>query len=894
MATRRERVVLELEDNFTTGMARAAASAALLNRELNSLSKDSVRTRSAVSDIDRPIQTVGRSADRSGSQIDRLSGRIRLLADATAVLGPALIPVGVVGVPAVAGLAAQLGFAGIAAGTAVLAFQGIGDALKAVNQAALIPTEANLRNAQLAMDNLGPAARAFVGELRNLTPELKGLRDVAAGGLLPGVSEGLSSLEAALPRVERIVAAVSQELGDIASDVGASLASERWGPFLDFLAAEAPKALADMADAAGNTAHAVAELWMATDPLNNDFSQWLVDTTADLDTWAAGLSKTQGFQDFVAYIQQTGPKVADTFGAIADAAIQILQAAAPLGGPVLDGIKALADVVGAIANSDLGTPLFTAAAGLALFNRALALTGREAITLRGLPAAFDGVGASIRRTTVTTQALKADLGVVASTWATAGARSQRETERLNASLGRTKAALIPVGKSAALIGAVGLAASGVADKIGLTNTASLALAGTIAGPWGAAIGGAAGLLLDAKDATAGFRDALKGVDDVIATGNLAVMSAKLTELQKQREDLTNVTGVGDFFSDRLKKATHPGAFGSNAVGDIDKQIRNIQDAMQGAADTTAEATQATDVYGRVVNGVGEKADSTAAEIDGLVASMKAQKDAAVSAFDAETNYRQALKSAGEQAGKSNAGIRGNSDEVLANREALGQLAAAWNNQSDAVKNNQDRFREARRAFVETATAMGVPIEQARRLARRLLEIPKQKVIGVKFDSVNALNEIARIKRELNNIPKKVRTDYYVNQINAYNKRAQGGRDGDPSTPYAEGGWTGPGSKYQPAGVVHAEEFVVKRGPAAKFRPWLEQLNRLPGYADGGFVQPFQPPVMAAGIDLDRLAALIAAKGQPLYGDVHVTDGYGGFKRQMEQDRRLAAFGGVPA
>jgi chromosome segregation ATPase len=65
--------------------------------------------------------------------------------------------------------------------------------------------------------------------------------------------------------------------------------------------------------------------------------------------------------------------------------------------------------------------------------------------------------------------------------------------------------------------------------------------------------------------------------------------------------------------------------------------------------------------------------------------------------------------------------------------------------------------------------------------------------------------------------------------------------------FADGGWTGPGSKWEPAGIVHAEEFVnrreVVRQPGA--RAFLEDFNRRGmealygwrGYADGGFVEP---------------------------------------------------------
>lgn len=57
--------------------------------------------------------------------------------------------------------------------------------------------------------------------------------------------------------------------------------------------------------------------------------------------------------------------------------------------------------------------------------------------------------------------------------------------------------------------------------------------------------------------------------------------------------------------------------------------------------------------------------------------------------------------------------------------------------------------------------------------------------------------------------------------------------------FAEGGWTGPGSKYKAVGVVHADEYVAPKhivhSPAAK--PHIQALEsmRLGQYYDGGFV-----------------------------------------------------------
>ena len=63
--------------------------------------------------------------------------------------------------------------------------------------------------------------------------------------------------------------------------------------------------------------------------------------------------------------------------------------------------------------------------------------------------------------------------------------------------------------------------------------------------------------------------------------------------------------------------------------------------------------------------------------------------------------------------------------------------------------------------------------------------------------------------------------------------------------FSSGGWTGPGTKFQPAGIVHANEFVnrqeVVRQPGAL--AFLTRFNQVgmaalkgwQGYADGGLV-----------------------------------------------------------
>ena len=70
--------------------------------------------------------------------------------------------------------------------------------------------------------------------------------------------------------------------------------------------------------------------------------------------------------------------------------------------------------------------------------------------------------------------------------------------------------------------------------------------------------------------------------------------------------------------------------------------------------------------------------------------------------------------------------------------------------------------------------------------------------------------------------------------------------------WSTGGWTGPGAKYEPAGVVHADEYVIRKESQRSLRAaapgLLDDLNRrgaaalegrLAGYASGGWVKPFR-------------------------------------------------------
>lgn len=866
MATRREAVRLVLEDDFTTGMLKAAAAAGVLNRELDSLSHRSVRTSRSLSDVDRSVTSTGRNLDRSGNQIDKYSGRLRVLAEVGAMIAPAFVPIGAAAVPVLAGLANQLGIAVAAGGTAILAFHGVGDALKALNDYRLLPTDAHLQALRVSMSALSPAGREFARTLDDMRPALADLQASAQAGLFPGLTDALDAISTRAPEVQQIVATIASTMGDLAAEGADALAGPEWDDFFESLRREAKPALEDMGHALGNVVQGLAELWQAFLPLSNDFGAGLVRMSADFERWADGLAQTQGFHDFVDYVRQSGPQVAEFLGAVSDAFVQIVEAAAPLGGPVLHVLTDLSQVLAAIADSDLGTPIFTALAALSAYNRAMALAGSLS------KAAFGRQMASAAKlAALPLRGLAADVATVGTTWLTAGAQSEREMARVGAAAGRLKMALAGAFTFAATIEGINLLDQALdslfdrrLDGSNLDRSLQALAKGRLAGTLKDTFGG------DLKEMAA-------EIDDVASSsGGLARELTKIPGLggivpaQRQHGGLRGIldtfvpTDFGHSMKDSIDNINDldqalaqmvesgnaeqaAAAFGAieKAVAaqgvdaaTVQKAFRQYGLALDNAKASAGGASATTYSYMQATRNAGTAAGHTAAEIKGLVDAMHKQRQAALGAFDAETQWRQALKDAEAQGRRSNAGIKGSSDAALANRAALSQLAGAWNNQSAAVKNNTARFHEARQAFIDTAHAMGVPIPVARALAKQLLDIPKQAVIRAQIVGGDAaVSALQRINREIRGIPKAWRTTYYVNQVNTVSRRAAGGRDGDPTTPYADGGYTGDYPRREPVGVVHGQEFVFDA--VSTKRAGVENLyamqRRLRGYADGGHV-----------------------------------------------------------
>lgn len=892
MAVRIEKVVLTLDDHLSTGMVKAAAATALLEKRLDALDGASVQTQASVRGSSREIDGLTSSANKSDGSINQLTGRLRLLADIGATVGPALVPIGALAVPAVVGLTTQLGVAAVAGGTAMLAFQGVGDALGALNTYQLKPTGENLAKLNDKLDALGPAGEVFVRRLQEMRGEFQGLQDVAQQNMFPGLTEGIESVISIMPALEGVIGNVATSLGGLFADAGADFASPEWLEFFAYLEREAGPILEATGKSIGNLFEGVTNMAMAFDPISDSFVDGFLRMSESFVAWSDGLDSSEGFQKFVDYIQESGPQAMETLGAIGNALVEFVVAVAPVGAVVLPILEALADTFAAIAGSEIGTPLIAAAAAMAALSRATDLYGKASRTsfgakhvgsIKGMVAALDTTNRSYERATTSVSAF-----------------AKAEEKRAAA----VRGGLATMGKSAALAGGLALATSGAASGIGLTNTASLALMGTMAGPWGAAIGGGVGLLMDFANASdlsndmqlslassvraagldfaamnaaleagaqklAAYNDqqtilgaSFEGWDGFL-TGESARDSAEEAQAEAERvaesmnvafanvamafgEDFKDAAGRNILPTfDQLSQAALRAAPAMQALGITAEDLANMDhdELVEVAAAIARWTTNADTAKGRTkaLANAFRDLDSdmvgTATSAEVLKGALDALLGPGLNASAATDAFRSGLRNLNDELAENTRTLTGNTDGADKNRAAVRdlvngsmELLTAQANNGVGAKQLAKNLRGQRQAILEAGDAAGISKKDMNDYLNTLGLTPKTIKTIVDAVTEAAENDLDRTQAKLDRLQDK-------NIFVTTTMRTVGSSPGlGPQGDFASGGFTGAGGKYEPAGIVHRGEVVIPQELVK--RDWgmlASRYGSLPGFAGGGVV-----------------------------------------------------------
>lgn len=445
-----------------------------------------VRLKANVGDFQRGMAAASASLALLRRNINDSNDHTAWLAGSLLALAPAAAPIGGVLIPAVMALTTQLGLAAAAGGTVALAFSGIGDALDALNEYQLDPTEAHLKKLNEEMKKIGPEGESFVKFLDEIGPKFNELRVAARQGMLPGVEEGLTSLLDRLPDLKDVVTEISEAMGTLAADAGEGIAGTEFDNFFQYLKEEASPILLDVGHAFGNFIDGLLEMGVAFGPLTEDFSQGMLEMSQRFEEWAEGLENSASFQEFVDFIRQATPEVLRLVGQISDTFVALVEAAAPVGMVMVPMLTALLAVVEGIARTPMGSILIAVTAFASLAGRLIAIKNLA--------------GGGIIGSALTGQ------------FTAAGRSADGLSKKMTALHGA--AGLAGLGMFA-LSGATKDSQSGISDLAGVLGTAAIGF--SVGGPWGAAVGGAIGLLMSFGDANTDQVDKVRALTNELRT-----------------------------------------------------------------------------------------------------------------------------------------------------------------------------------------------------------------------------------------------------------------------------------------------------------------------------------------------------------------------------------------
>lgn len=857
-------------------------------------------------------------------EIDKTNDRTAWLAQSILALTPSATTLGAGAVPVIAGLATQLTVAAGAAGVMALGFNGVGDALGALNDYQLDPTEEKLEKLEEQMDKVGETGQEFVLFLDSLGPQFRELANTSREGMFPGVTEGLREIVELLPELDRVVDEFAQGIGQLASDAGSGLNGAGFADFFNYLENDARPILVEFGRTLGNFAEGMANMIVAFGPLSSSYSKGLLEMSSAFVDWSDNLKSSTGFAEFVDYVREAGPLALDFLGSLATTLVEILEAAAPVGAVALPILTTMLDVIGALADTPLGPTVIAFAALTSAWGR---LNAIAAITGSGVMAKAT---AGMRGNLATAKMLTPSIGELGTSFYRLGQGVENQDKKTRLAMTQTKAfgkAIAPVAGQAALLG---FAMSGASDKMGLTNTATLALAGSMLGPYGAAAGAAIGFTMDfAKsndslvDSLDAARDALdQAYDDKAGTVDMNALSASVENARQRYIDLTKEVEKGGLAGVKFQAES---IFGKNDVEEAYEVYMQLEKDLGAIREREARASRERAADQSYYLSIQAETNALEDNID----AMREKRAEASLGLNAELDYQEAILDASAAAKDYNDVLQENGQltpklkrEGIAAKRELDNLAQAWNGLTDEAQNVPGRYRKAIDTFVDTAVAMGMGKVEARKLAREILNIPTSHKTEIVVDADAAFQKLRAVRRSINSIDRNI-----VVGVNIVRGDSSGLAFLSGGVPRADGGdIPGPSGVYGDKVLVAAAptEFMVSNryGQADKNRAALRAANAgaklaVVGYADGGTISatgrsiaagrsyPASVPAyadgaVAGGLDYDRLVGGIANEFRTAADDANEAIGRGIAREsgrpwtQNVRRSRAVSLGGRPA
>ncbi|WP_392967160.1 hypothetical protein [Streptomyces sp. LN245] len=639
-----------------------------------------------------------RDTDAGGKAVEEL-GKV------TKMLWPAAIPAAAAMVPLAAG-AATVGVATIAMTAAMIPqIAALGDAStaqKAYEDAVAksgarsqeaIAAQAEYQRVVAKLPQPTREAAAAVGILKD---DFADWSDSLAGDTMPAFTKGIAIANNLLPKTSGLVKAASGEADRFMTIVGGEMSS----PGLDRLNTK-------FTNFADKTIRGV-----------NDSIVHLLRTSSGGDGEVGGK-----LQEFMTWARAQGPTVASALTSVATALLHVLQAGSDVGVGLLQLIEIGAHLVSAVPPEAIGLFLQLALAlkitkaaslGLVAGRTALAQFGTQLVAMRTAAAATPGTLAAARAAIM--------------------------------ALSRTaKIAIAGTGIGLLVIGLTQLAESGRkappdVDKL-TSSLKELGSTGHVTGEASKAFGADLGGLYDkvrsltdpsTTDKVQQFLVGWTGWDSTPvkeAKENLGAVDDALASLVK--------SGQSDLAAAALKHLTAEYAKGGRDTSKFKSELNDYKSALEDAKFEQVLAAESMGLFGTQAQNVQQKLNAQKQSADGLRQSLQALNDVQRAGLGGMIGFEASIDAAAKAA-KTNAGalsmsggqLNLNSEKARNAASALNDLAAKTDEASSQARESgaswetvNGIYERGRKAFIDSAQAMGLNKREAAQLADQILKIP---------------------------------------------------------------------------------------------------------------------------------------------------------------------------
>ena len=700
---------------------------------------------------------------------------------------------------------------------------------------------------------------------KELQPAWERLKETAAGGLLPGVQEGVESLLAQEPRITRFVDTFAKSLGGLAGDSLKNLSNPQWARFFDMLEDEGVPQLESMWRSGDNVAEAFASIAVAFAPLATDVAAGIEDLTERFATWSANLADSEGFHEFEAYVRENWPKIREIIANVADTVGAMVEAGAPIGAAYLTGFQMLTDVLS-------GLPVGVVQALLVAF---LGFKAVQSVTgvINGVAGAFksmsDAAGSVSGAFGYATDSLDRMQGRTAD-----ARRGMQETAEDAEGVGGAISSAFE-GAEGGVEGFETSLNSARENGVGRLRGAASGMVGFMGGPWGAAM--LAGTVLigtwTAQTQKASAQED-KWAQALGKSGQAA--SDAIAEYNKARDARVGFDWMKDL--DEWTGATSSMEDAKRAARELWQEMSPLEQAQSKAAEwssilnerledenaTTAEVEAAKRRYaywtGEVARQQGEL-DGAAQGVNGTLQTQILTLDEltgeAVSATQAESAFYEAVS-------RADGALEGLTGTVLDNEGSLNTQSEAGRKAADVLFGVRDagnkvidsmieqgattedvlkKDAQLRDGFIKTATQMGLSEDAALKLADQIYGIPAERRTTIIAETIAASGAVKGLQDQINGlVGKTVTVKVITDRAALATYAAQNGMQTIGGRAFG-GPISGPGGPTDDAAGIFAlsdGEYVVRSAAVSKYGvDFMNALNAgaIGQFATGGLVSP---------------------------------------------------------